>query len=79
MDRHDHRPGADDYSQAGALFRLMTEDQQQQLANNLAGSLGQASQRVQERMLVYFDKCDRQYGRLVRDAISALKQLAEAS
>ena len=77
--RHDHRPGGDDYSQAGALFRIMTDDQQEHLANNIAGSLGQASQEVQGRMFVHFDKCDREYGRMVRDAVSALSQLAEAS
>ena len=79
IERHDHRAGADDYSQAGALFRIMTEDQQQHLANNIAGSLGQASQEVQERMFTHFDKCDRQYGRMVRDAVTALNQLAQAS
>ena len=79
VDRHDHRPGADDYSQAGALFRLMTVSQQQQLVNNIAGSLGQAPQEVQERMFVHFDKCDRRYGAMVRKAAGALNQLAEAS
>ena len=79
IERHDHRTGADDYSQAGALFRLMTDDQQQQLANNIAGSLGQASREVQERMFAHFDKCDRQYGRMVLDAILALNLLVQAS
>ena len=79
VDRHDHRPGADDYSQAGALFRLMTVSQQQQLVNNIGGSLGQAPQEVQERMFVHFDKCDRRYGAMVRKAAGALNQLAEAS
>ena len=79
VERHDHRAGADDYSQAGTLFRLMSSEQQRQLANNIAGSLGQASPEVQERMLVHFDKCDRQYGRMIRDAIAATNQLAMAS
>ena len=79
IERHDHRAGADDYSQAGALFRLMTDDQQEHLANNIAGSLGQASQEVQERMFVHFDKCDRQYGRMIRDAITMQTELAQAS
>ena len=79
VERHDHRAGADDYSQAGALFRLMSSEQQRQLANNIAGSLGQASWEVQERMLVHFDECDRQYGRMIRDAIAATNQMAMAS
>ena len=79
VERHDHRTGADDYSQAGTLFRIMSGEQKRQLVNNIAGSLGQASQGVQERMLVHFDKCDRQYGRMIRDAIAGASQLAKAS
>ena len=71
VERHDHRSGADDYSQAGALFRIMSDRQKQQLTNNIAGSLMQASQDVQTRMLAHFDRCDQRYGQMLRDAITA--------
>ncbi len=70
MARHDHRGNADDYSQAGGLYRIMSDDQKQQLVNNIAGALGSASTGVQERMLQHFDKCDPAYGQGIRDAIA---------
>ena len=69
VDRHDHRVDADDYSQAGDLYRIMSDDQKQQLVNNIAGALSGASKAVQERMLPHFDKCDPAYGQGIRDAI----------
>lgn len=62
-----------DYStQAGDLFRLMSEDQKQQLANNIAGGLIAASESVQERMLSKFVQADPDYGKRVADAIKSL-------
>ena len=61
----------DYYSQAGALFRVMSEDQQQQLADNIAGGLCQASTSVQERMLEQYAKADKHYMTLVKKALEA--------
>jgi len=69
VDRHDHRSNSDDYSQAGALFRLMNQEQKEQLTGNIAGSLGQASEAVQKRMLAHFNECDQEYGRMVKESI----------
>ena len=41
----------DNYSQAGDLFRLMSEDQKQQLADNIAGGLCRATRSVQKRII----------------------------
>ena len=43
----------------------MSNDQQQQLVDNIAGGLSQCSAEVQERMLPHFDQCDPKYGRQV--------------
>jgi catalase len=67
-DRYDHREGADDYSQAGNLFRIMSAGQQQELANTIAGSLSQVTAAVREKMLGHFRACDPQYGELVEKA-----------
>ena len=77
--RYDRNAGNDDYTQAGDLFRIMNSDQQQQLANNIAGGLSQCTAEVQERMLPHFDKADSNYGRMVRDAIAVKSQLSQAS
>lgn len=71
VDRFDHREGNDDYTQAGDLFRLMTEDQKSQLVHNIAASLGGASKDIQERMLPHFDKADPEYGRRLRKVLNA--------
>ncbi len=69
-----HDQSAEDYySQAGALFRMMSADQQQQLVNNIAGGLAQANKSIQERMLAQLAKADPAYAVGVRLAIAAIK------
>lgn len=53
--------GEDYYSQAGDLFRLMSEDQKRQLTGNIAGGLRHANASIQERMLAQFYKADPDY------------------
>ena len=60
----------DYYSQAGALFRMMSDDQKQQLVDNIAGGLSQANESIQARMLAYFIKADPQYGEMVNAALA---------
>jgi len=57
----------DYYSQAGDLFRLMSDDQKAQLAKNIAGGLSQANESIQSRMLAQFAKADQAYA----DAVAA--------
>lgn len=78
-DRYDHSDGNDDYTQAGNLFRLMSEDQKRQLASNIAGGLSQCSQAVRSRMLPHFDACDPDYGKQARAAIDDLLAMRKAS
>lgn len=57
---------ADYYSQAGDLFRLMNEDQKQQLTGNIADGLKYANASIQERMLGYLHKADPDYAARVK-------------
>ena len=59
---YDHRAGNDDYSQAGALFRLIGSEAQKRLMDNIANSLGQAPTEIQERQLHHFFATDPDYG-----------------
>ncbi|MEO8417662.1 MAG: catalase [Methylophilaceae bacterium] len=69
-----HDQSAEDYySQAGALFRVMSAGQQQQLVNNIAGGLAQANKLIQERMLAQLALADAAYAVRVRQAIAAIK------
>jgi len=68
-DRYDHRTDSDYYSQAGALFRLMTSDQQALLISNIAGAMQSVTRDVQVRQLQHFSKADPAYGRGVATAL----------
>ena len=61
----------DYYSQAGDLFRVMNDDQKQQLFNNIAGGLSTANASIQARMLAQFDKADPAYAEGVRKALAS--------
>ncbi len=61
----------DHYTQAGNLFRIMSEDQKQQLADNIAGGLGQCDASIQQRMLAQFEKADPDYAARVAAALKA--------
>src|SRR6202521_2008072 len=50
-DRYDHRVGNDDYSQVGALFRLMSQEQQQQLFDNIAAAMRGVPEAIQLRQI----------------------------
>jgi catalase len=64
--RYSHRENNDDYTQAGDLFRLMSEDQKNLLCSNIAGSLGQTPIRIQELQLSHFEKADPDYAKRVQ-------------
>ncbi|AMO55167.1 catalase [Endozoicomonas montiporae] len=56
----------DNYSQAGNLYRIMSEDRKQQLVSNIAGGLSQATESVQSRMIEHFTRCDEDYGQRIQ-------------
>jgi len=70
--RWNHRED-DDYSQPGALFRLMTPEQQQVLFENTARSVGGASEDIQQRHIDHCTKADPAYGKGVADALKRMK------
>ncbi|GEA05053.1 catalase [Alteromonas sp. KUL17] len=70
LDIYDNRD-EDNYSQAGDLYRIMSEDQKQQLVNNIADGLSQATKDVQEAMFVQYDLADSDYGERVRKAVAS--------
>jgi catalase len=64
----------DDFVQAGALYRVMREDERQRLVDNIARSLSQVRrQDVIERSIGHFRKADAEYGRRVAEALAKLR------
>jgi catalase len=68
-DRFDHREDSDYYSQAGALFRLMSAEQKALLINNIAGAMMGVSEDVVQRQLQHFYRADEAYGNGVAQAL----------
>lgn len=68
-DRYDGNKGNDDFSQAGALFRLMPAEEQHRLFSNIAEAMAGIPQEIQERQCALFDKADPAYGTGVRAAL----------
>jgi len=68
-DRYNHRIDGDYYSQPGALFRLMNDDQKQQLFNNIADSIASVPEEIKRRQLDHFHRADPAYAAGVAKAI----------
>lgn len=68
-DRYDHRAGNDDYHQPGELFRLMSEDQKNQLFGNIAAAMEGVPENIIQRQLVHFHKADPAYAAGVAKAL----------
>ena len=68
-DRYDHREDTDYYSQAGALFCLMSDEQKALLISNIAGTMAGVSEDVIQRQLQYFFKADPAYGEGIAKAL----------
>ncbi len=60
-DRYNHREGNDDHTQPGNLFRLMSQDQQQQLFHNIAAAMVGVPENIILRQLEHFHKADPAY------------------
>lgn len=68
-DRHDHRADSDYFSHAGALFRLMSDEQKALLINNIVGTMAGVSEDVIQRQLQYFFMADPAYGEGIAKAL----------
>jgi catalase len=71
--RYDTRAVDDHFTQAGNLFRLLTEEGKRNLIENIAGSLAGADAAVQDRQIAHFLKADPAYGQGVAEAIRKLQ------
>ncbi len=62
----------DDFVQAGALYRLMTEPERVRLIASIAGNLGQVTRKeIIDRSIGHFRKADPEYGARLDQAVEA--------
>ena len=65
---------ADDFEQAGLLYRVMNEDERQRLIANIAGGLARVSHEdIVGRSLAHFHAADPEYGARVEAAVKSLR------
>ncbi len=69
---------ADDYVQAGELFRSYDERHRNDLIANLVGNLKQCDPHIAERMVWHFWHADENYGRLVAEGVGVDLEKAKA-
>jgi catalase len=67
--------GNDDYDQAGALFRLMSREQQRQLIGNITAAMKGVPEDIQLRQIGHFLKADPAYGGGVAEGLGLAKEL----
>lgn len=68
-------PEDNDYVQAGALYRVMKEDERERLIDNLSGSLAQVTlPDVVERSVAHFTAADPEYGARLDVAIKVKRE-----
>ncbi|ELR99081.1 catalase [Gloeocapsa sp. PCC 73106] len=70
-DRYSHREGNDDYTQAGNLFRMFTDEQKQRVYQNIAASMQGVPEEIINRQLVHFEKTDPEYSLGIRKALKS--------
>jgi catalase len=73
-DRYNHREGNDDYSQAGSLYRLLSEDERERLHVAIVGSMQGVPREIIERQLAHFKKADPAYAAGVQKALKQKSQ-----
>jgi catalase len=62
----------DHYTQAGNLFRLLSEEGKRNLVDNIAGALSQADALTRDRQIGHFMRADPAYGHGVAEAVYRL-------
>ncbi len=60
---------ADDFEQAGMLWRVLGEEEKARLVTNISVHLGGAAKAIQERQLQHFHRADADYGRRIAQAL----------
>ena len=60
---------ADDFEQAGLLWKVLSPDERTRLVASIAGHLRQASRAIQERQVAHFVAADAEYGARVAQAL----------
>ena len=70
---------ADDFEQAGLLYRILSAEEQTRLVNNIAGHMQSVSPEIQRRQIGHFLKADLDYGSRIAQQLNQKADEAAAS
>lgn len=70
LDRYNAHKGNDDYSQAGALYNIMSEDQKDCLTTTIAGTMQNIPKELALKNIEHFKRCDKDYGKRIEKNLS---------
>ncbi len=68
-DRYNSHLGNDDYSQAGGLYNIMTEEQKDRLTSTIAGTMEGIPRELAMKNIEHFKKCDPDYGKRIEQKL----------
>lgn len=68
-DRYNSHKGNDDYSQAGALYRLLPEEEKDRMTSIIASTMKQVPKDIVKKNIEHFSKCDPDYGQRIAKKI----------
>ena len=69
VDRYNSHQGNDDYSQAGALYNIMSEEEKDRLTTTIAGTMQSLTKDLALKNIKHFKKCDSDYGNRIEQKI----------
>jgi len=61
---------ADDFEQAGLLYRVLSEEERIRLVNNIATHMSGIDPQIQRRQIEHFTKADPEYGRRIAEQLN---------
>lgn len=61
-DRYNSHLGNDDFTQAGNLYRMLSEEEKERLTSVIAGTMKNVAEDIVRPNLINFSKCDSDYG-----------------
>jgi catalase len=68
-DRYNSHEGNDDYSQAGGLYNIMSEDEKDRLTTTIAGTMQSIPKDLALKNIEHFKKCDSDYGNRIEQKL----------
>lgn len=73
--RYDFKHRADDFEQAALLYGLLSTAERNRLTRNIAATLKEAREEVQERVVKIFTAVDKEYGSKIQSKMAEMKMM----